>query len=74
MHQVRCRSTIGPDTPSSASYKAYIIWIGNDASGDERLGGAYMRTERSDAAILVSQRFPPAFELFTDFWKGAADG
>jgi CubicO group peptidase (beta-lactamase class C family) len=22
------------------------------------------------AAILMTQRFPPAFELFTDFWKG----
>jgi CubicO group peptidase (beta-lactamase class C family) len=26
------------------------------------------------AAILLSQRFPPAFELFTDFWKGVSDG
>jgi CubicO group peptidase (beta-lactamase class C family) len=25
------------------------------------------------AAILVSQRFPPAFELFTDFWRGVSE-
>jgi CubicO group peptidase (beta-lactamase class C family) len=25
------------------------------------------------SAILMSQRFPPAFELFTDFWKGVSE-
>jgi CubicO group peptidase (beta-lactamase class C family) len=25
------------------------------------------------AAILVTQRFPPAFDLFTDFWKGVTE-
>lgn len=25
------------------------------------------------AAILVTQRFPPTFELFTDFWKGVTE-
>jgi CubicO group peptidase (beta-lactamase class C family) len=25
------------------------------------------------AAILVTQRFPPPFELFTDFWKGVTE-
>jgi CubicO group peptidase (beta-lactamase class C family) len=25
------------------------------------------------AAVLVTQRFPPAFELFSDFWKGVTE-
>ena len=27
----------------------------------------------SVSAILMSQRFPPAFELYLDFWRGVSD-
>ncbi len=38
------------------------------------LGTSWFNDPRTSVcAILVSQRFPPAFELFTDFWKGVSD-
>ena len=41
---------------------------------DGGLGTSWLNDPSANlSAILISQRFPPAFELFADFWKGVSE-